>query len=419
MSTMATQPASLPDWKQEVNRRLAQHKSRKDASAPETPVPTKSPLIANSRAAQAAARVAARYANAPSFSEMQTTEARAALRVAETATRAALEAQAAAQVALANLEACNELEKYEAEIADSVSHASLESHTPQVRFEADAQACMARESASSSQTFQFSPAAEKQEDSPWYWQEFGMGQEQLPSSLAIGSIEPALPIHANLIEFPRELIATRRVRPHNVGEASDAAGQLSIFEVDPVAISTVPDVPMQSAHQTSSTVGPEWSGIKLDDHSQLDQIAVSEPAAQPLNIELAPLHLRGMAALVDLSLIVGLISAFAAAVAYYLRPAFTMRTGEILALAVVVAATAAYHWYFLVKRTATPGMRYAGLDLCTFDDERPTEAQLRHRFYAMLVSVLPLGLGLLWSVFDDDHLSWHDRLSHTYQRRCL
>ena len=59
--------------------------------------------MVNSRAAAAAARVAARYAKAPSFSEMQAAEARAALRVAEVATRVALDAQAAAQAALHKL----------------------------------------------------------------------------------------------------------------------------------------------------------------------------------------------------------------------------------------------------------------------------------------------------------------------------
>ena len=60
---------------------------------------------ATNLAAEAAARVAARYAHTPSYSEMQAAEARAALRAAGAATRAALEAQAAAEIALDNLEA--------------------------------------------------------------------------------------------------------------------------------------------------------------------------------------------------------------------------------------------------------------------------------------------------------------------------
>jgi hypothetical protein len=36
---------------------------------------------------------------------------------------------------------------------------------------------------------------------------------------------------------------------------------------------------------------------------------------------------------------------------------------------------------------------------------------------ALILSVLPAGLGLAWSIFDEEHLSWHDRLSRTYLRK--
>jgi hypothetical protein len=44
--------------------------------------------------------------------------------------------------------------------------------------------------------------------------------------------------------------------------------------------------------------------------------------------------------------------------------------------------------------------------------------QLRKRVTALLASVLPMGLGIAWSIFDEDHLSWHDRISRTYHRSC-
>jgi len=31
--------------------------------------------------------------------------------------------------------------------------------------------------------------------------------------------------------------------------------------------------------------------------------------------------------------------------------------------------------------------------------------------------VLPLGLGFVWALFDDESLAWHDRLSKTYLRK--
>ena len=71
LSTTVVQPDATTSWKQEVSLRIAAHKSRKGWS-PEPPVaPTHNWGAASSRAAQAAARVAARYAQAPSFSQMQ------------------------------------------------------------------------------------------------------------------------------------------------------------------------------------------------------------------------------------------------------------------------------------------------------------------------------------------------------------
>ena len=74
---------STPQWKQEVNQRLAAHRSRKggaqDASAARA---AENPRTASVRAAEAAARVAARYAKAPSYSQLLAGEARAVVRAA-------------------------------------------------------------------------------------------------------------------------------------------------------------------------------------------------------------------------------------------------------------------------------------------------------------------------------------------------
>ncbi len=61
--------------------------------------------IQGSRAAQAAKRVAERYAQAPSYSELLADEARNAMRAAEAASKAAQQAQAAVQYVLDGLEA--------------------------------------------------------------------------------------------------------------------------------------------------------------------------------------------------------------------------------------------------------------------------------------------------------------------------
>jgi uncharacterized RDD family membrane protein YckC len=61
-------------------------------------------------------------------------------------------------------------------------------------------------------------------------------------------------------------------------------------------------------------------------------------------------------------------------------------------------------------------MWYAGIGLCTLSGYVPERPQRCARLLALLLSVLPLGLGLAWSMFDEDRLTWHDRLSGTYLR---
>jgi hypothetical protein len=62
-------------------------------------------------------------------------------------------------------------------------------------------------------------------------------------------------------------------------------------------------------------------------------------------------------------------------------------------------------------------MRYAHISLCTFDGRRPSLARRCGRLGALLLSLLPVGLGVVWAIFDENHLCWHDRLSKTYMRK--
>ena len=75
-----------------------------------------------------------------------------------------------------------------------------------------------------------------------------------------------------------------------------------------------------------------------------------------------------------------------------------------------------YLLLFFTFTDATPGMRYARIALCTFNDENPTRSAMRRRLLATALSVVPMGLGLVWAALDDDRLGWHDRISRTYQR---
>jgi uncharacterized RDD family membrane protein YckC len=82
-------------------------------------------------------------------------------------------------------------------------------------------------------------------------------------------------------------------------------------------------------------------------------------------------------------------------------------------------AGALYQMLFLTLASATPGMKYAHIRLITFDGRIPSRAQRVRRLFALLLSLLPVGLGLAWAIFDEDHMSWHDRLSRTYPQKSV
>ena len=68
---------------------------------------------------------------------------------------------------------------------------------------------------------------------------------------------------------------------------------------------------------------------------------------------------------------------------------------------------------FWRHRGRTLGMQSWGLQLQTRDGKLPSTGAATIRFFAAILSWLPLGLGFLWQIWDADHLTWHDRLSKT------
>jgi uncharacterized RDD family membrane protein YckC len=62
----------------------------------------------------------------------------------------------------------------------------------------------------------------------------------------------------------------------------------------------------------------------------------------------------------------------------------------------------------------SPGTRMAGLHLLHFDGRRATRSQRLLRLAASCLSLLPLGIGFLWALLDEEHLTFHDHISETF-----
>ena len=77
-------------------------------------------------------------------------------------------------------------------------------------------------------------------------------------------------------------------------------------------------------------------------------------------------------------------------------------------------------WTFFVgywtRSGRTLGMQSWRLQLETPAGGRPDVGKATLRFFAAIVSWLPLGLGFWWQLWDADGLTWHDRLSGTRLR---
>ena len=230
-------------------------------------------------------------------------------------------------------------------------------------------------------------------------------------------LEPTTPIPANLIEFPRQLVAARKARPRlaegplrEEADREPERAQLRIFEVEASSFSTTPLVEPPSSL-------PEWSSIHLDSSTAPHE--TTQPDAQvslALPVYAAPLERRMMAAAVDGCCVA---AAFLLAVAAAGLAGDTLPTGLIAAGASAVTLLLFGVAYMLLCFTLsghTVGMRYARIALCTFGDDNPTRSAMRRRLFAMGLSAVSLGLGFAWALLDDEKLGWHDRISRMYQR---
>ena len=73
-----------------------------------------------------------------------------------------------------------------------------------------------------------------------------------------------------------------------------------------------------------------------------------------------------------------------------------------------------YFGLFTVFGGSTPGMMVAGLQVASFTGDAPTQRQYFLRAIGYLLSIGTCFLGFLWVLWDEDGLTWHDRISQTY-----
>ena len=472
-------PETVPAWKQEVNARLSAHRMRRGASDVQQPAlpGMESDAAPAARAARVAARVAERYAKVPTYSELLAAEAANAARAAEAAAQAALEAHEAAQavtdVLLAGLD-MDQSATGDSHAASRIEFAPEPIPEP-VHYRVDPASLPAARRNQLSQSGQPQSGSRSTVDPhPHIVDPFEEALVAPAQALPARVLEFPRELVAARKARPR-LAEGPLLEPGAAPEKT----QLRIFEVEPEAISHEPVAPVQ-ALLPDSALGEAplvsgWSSIRLDaipryaavgapemaDESMVDESMADEFMADesmrstprrtrsqgtPFSsraaregapsgnahkrkhaqsrsslVDMVPLHVaplgdRLMAVLVDAALVLFAFLLFALVFAACTAHPPTGKPAMVAAGSALVGFFALYQWLFFTYAERTPGMHFAKIALCTFEDENPVRKTLQQRVGAFFLAALPLGLGFLWALLDDDRLGWHDRMTRTYQR---
>src|SRR6202046_5101388 len=263
--TEATAPFAL---KEQVVERLAAHRARRSQRISNPVTPITNPVPTNSRASRIAATVAERYAHSQSYRAFLAAQAEAAIHEAEAAAEvAALNAQV---VADAQYKLLAELDQW---ALTPPAPALANPNAPVAKPEAREARSPAR---GKSAEFGLTVGLDEVDQvSPSFPQTTNRFQSQSAldeaESLALDDeiafrqspifedLCAPIDIPANLIEFPRQLVAPRKARPRlaegplrEEADQTAKAAQLRIFEVEATQISTAPAV---------ESIAPEWSSI--------------------------------------------------------------------------------------------------------------------------------------------------------------
>jgi uncharacterized RDD family membrane protein YckC len=128
----------------------------------------------------------------------------------------------------------------------------------------------------------------------------------------------------------------------------------------------------------------------------------------------APNSLRFQAALIDgLVMLAGmalLLAGFA-----YVGGLETLDSHSIpFLIAALITVPIFYKTMWAFMNRDSYGTKAAGLTIVDFDGNPPSKARRYHRLLGSFVSVLAAGIGLIWTLVDEDSLTWHDHISGTF-----
>jgi uncharacterized RDD family membrane protein YckC len=173
--------------------------------------------------------------------------------------------------------------------------------------------------------------------------------------------------------------------------------------------------PPQSTEREDARLLIDVSLPPLSEESEEQEESQDAPEESPSDLyPVATLRERRLAALIDAACLAFAYGGFLALFGS-LGGEFTLsKLSAVVCFSTFAFVYVQYFGLFTIFGGTTPGMMVRGLQVTSFTGDSPTAQQLFLRTAGYMISAGTFFLGFFWALWDEDAMTWHDRLSKTY-----
>ena len=154
-----------------------------------------------------------------------------------------------------------------------------------------------------------------------------------------------------------------------------------------------------------SVLQPELD-FSAQDSSRFHPNSALVPVAEP--------HVRQRAGLLDAVFLALAFAGFLSLFHYFGGHISLTKSDALVCAVAFFLFYATYFALFTIFGGCSPGIQLCGLSVVDADGGLPTVRQLAWRSFGYVLSGGTLFLGFLWALWDEDSLTWQDRISQTY-----
>jgi uncharacterized RDD family membrane protein YckC len=216
-------------------------------------------------------------------------------------------------------------------------------------------------------------------------------------------------VRPHIIEFPSLEGLAGRTKP----EVRSAPPSFGMSSFESAFLQEEAEVPVPPPSPPPPPPRPEIEPLEIElGPSKFSSNSTGED--ETAAVAIAQMNLRFYAALIDALVLLSGASLYA--LIFWLvggkfsyEPLQIGLTGLVVAFFVMLYFTAC-----TAMASATPGLMWAGLEVITFEGNRPRFSDCLWRGFGYLVSMSALMLGFIWAAVDAEGLTWHDRMSRTF-----